>query len=719
MFDTGKYLMPVGLDAMESDGIRAVFVDGIQVYTIDVTDKLHLRQVAVQLYLTHGISQTEIASRWGVTRRIVNKWVASFREHGLDGLKDKGLGRPFKTDEELRRKILKLRTEKLKLPEIARRVKVSPRTVSRVLNAARREQDALPGFNENSQKVEARKNAEKVVSRSSKTEADPLDRGADRAAAVAGLIEDAEPVFAQCGHVESAGALLAVALLGKTSFFDTVKRVYGSLGAAFYGLRSVFMTLFLMSVMRIKTPEKLNERHPLKPGRLLGLDRSPSVKTLRGKLRVLANREQAGNMMNLLAMERLEEAGLPDAFLLVDGHVQCYYGGSKVGQTYATSKSRVVKGATDYWVNLPDGTPLLCVCTPFNAHMSKTLPQILKTARKLCGHRRITLVFDRGGADAANYERLLRQNCDFIAYHKTPRPVDMENFVPGATIINNRQYDYKPYERETELTVCRTDSKGRRQRTRRSVQLREIAIRRKDNGITHVITSRRDLEAIRICGILFGRWTQENFFKYMLSTYNLDHLYTYRTSSVPKEIEHPNPEYTQLEKQQRKIRRRIAAILGRKLDDIAENNLQELANLHVGGKGKELASLSKTLKGVQKAKKTTPKRVSASDYAMLESETRMIGNIVKSTAWHIEGKLAELVRNLWTGVNGNERGIVEAFLQTTGSIEVDESSLKIVLQRQATPERTRLLQHVCNEVTVMAAKYPGTNLRMIFDVADS
>jgi hypothetical protein len=717
VIDTDQYLEPTGLDVLDSDGLRVVFVNGTQVYAIDAADKTHRRYVAVQLYLNHEFTQEQIASKWGVSRRIVNRWVAAFNEDGLDGLKDKGVGRPRKVDQHKERRILQLRAEKLKITEIARRVSLGTTTVKRVLRAARQQQDNLPGFEESSRKVEARENAEGVPSSGSVAEVDPLDRGADRAAAAAGLIEDAEPVFADCDHVEGAGALLAVAVLAETSFFDTAKRVYGSLGAAFYGLRSVFMTLFLMSVLRIKTPERLNEQHPLKVGRLLGLDRSPAVKTLRSKLRALANREQAANMMNLMAVERLQEAGLPDAFLLVDGHVQCYYGGNKVGQVYATGKSRVVKGATDYWVNLPDGTPLLCMSTPFNARLSKILPDILETAQKLCGDRRITLVFDRGGADAATYEKLLRRDCDLIAYHKTPLPVDLDNFVQAATVINNREYDYEPYERETELTVYRTDSKGQRRKTKRTVQLREIVVRRKDNGTTHVVTSRRDLDATRVCGILFGRWTQENFFKYMLSTYKLDHLYTYQTSDVPEEIDHPNPEYTQLEKQQRKIRRRIAAILGRKLDDIAENNLQELAKVHTGKKGKELANLSETLKGVQKAMGTTPKRISASDYAVLESETRMIGNIVKSTAWHIEGILAKLVRNLWNGVNGNERGIVEAFLQTTGSLTVDDSCLKIVLQQQSTPERTRLLQHICNEATVMAATYPGTNLRMIFDVA--
>ncbi len=78
------------------------------------------------------------------------------------------------------------------------------------------------------------------------------------------------------------------------------------------------MTLFPMSVLRINTPETLNEQHPLKLGRLLSLDRSPARQSLRSKMKALANREQAVNLMNLLVMERLAQAILSDAFLLVD-----------------------------------------------------------------------------------------------------------------------------------------------------------------------------------------------------------------------------------------------------------------------------------------------------------------------------------------------------------------------------------------------------------------
>jgi len=104
---------------------------------------------------------------------------------------------------------------------------------------------------------------------------------------------------------------------------------------------------------------------------------------------------------------------------------------------------------------------------------------------------------------------------------------------------------------------------------------------------------------------------------------------------------------------------------------------------------------------------------------MLESETRLIGNIVKMAAWDAEGQLANLVRSEWNGVNGNERGIVGSFMQTTGSLEIVDAKLIIRLQSQFTPKHTRLLAHICSALTDYQVCYPGTKTVMVFEVEES
>jgi hypothetical protein len=117
----------------------------------------------------------------------------------------------------------------------------------------------------------------------------PLNRATDRAFARLGLLEDADPQFAEGNDVRYCGGFMIATLLEEDPLLDTFARVYGRLlGPAFYGLRTLVMTLLMMALLRIKRPEHLRSFHPVSLGRILGLDRVMEVKTLRRKLHTLA-----------------------------------------------------------------------------------------------------------------------------------------------------------------------------------------------------------------------------------------------------------------------------------------------------------------------------------------------------------------------------------------------------------------------------------------------
>ena len=63
-----------------------------------------------------------------------------------------------------------------------------------------------------------------------------------------------------------AGVLLALPAWLPAAFSSVPKTIYGSLGPAFYGLRTSLLTLLLMALWRIKRPEGLKEYSPARPG---------------------------------------------------------------------------------------------------------------------------------------------------------------------------------------------------------------------------------------------------------------------------------------------------------------------------------------------------------------------------------------------------------------------------------------------------------------------
>ena len=124
IFEEIKQALIPELSVIQSEGVRAVYLNGNQLYVLEPEDKTNSRYVAVQLYLTHGIDQLKIAKAWGATIRSINAWVAAYRELGLNGLKDQKQSRPQKLNDRTRTRIIKLREANHKIPEIARIVKL-------------------------------------------------------------------------------------------------------------------------------------------------------------------------------------------------------------------------------------------------------------------------------------------------------------------------------------------------------------------------------------------------------------------------------------------------------------------------------------------------------------------------------------------------------------------------------------------------------------------
>jgi len=730
------------IERIESCGRCLVTANGVPVYEYHLSDGATNKYAAIMLFTGKLTSQARVAELWGVSTKTLYLWSKKYSEEGLNGLNGITPGRP-PVSSELVKQIHSCRANGMKLDEICRRLNISRGTLNTILYGKKKRQLELfaPSENEDTEEgkheddfevdeddlevdedecfTDDNDTPENTLEESHALPVDPLDRRAERMAAYMGLLDDAEPVFAECDHVEGVGSLLAVALLSKDSFLDKIESAYVSIGPAFYGLRTIFVTLFLMAVLRIKNPEQNGKRNPLKLGRLLGLDRGPSTKTIRRKIRTLSSREKALDVMRCLGEERIADTGFPDAVLYVDGHVKCYYGNGNVGKTFSTAKNKVVKGETDYWVNLGDGTPILCLPTELNDKMSTMLLRVIEDAKRICGSRRITVIFDRGGSSAATYEKIIKAGCDFIAYHKKPKKLKASEFPLGPTVVNGNVYHQVPVSRHIELEVYHRSGEGKYKPSGRQITVREvILLRDNEGGQTSVVTSREDLTNEQVLEAIFIRWSQENCFKYLLEEYAFDHLCVYGTEELREEHDKPNPEYVKLEKKISNLRSKLATDLSLPLEkvaeELAEDSLDKMGTILTAKRKATLQNHIDRIEELKKLKSNLPERIKPESYRRLPQESRMVMNLVKMTAYIIEGKLASILRQLHSGINGNERGLCSGFLQSTGALRVCGEILHVTIEPQGDPQRTRLLAALCDQVNTLEAVYPGTSLTMHF-----
>jgi prepilin-type processing-associated H-X9-DG protein len=330
---------------------------------------------------------------------------------------------------------------------------------------------------------------------------DPTDRSLDRLMARLGLLEDAPPLFGSVSALPRAGVLLAIPALVQSGVFDCAQQVYGSLGPAFYGLRTTILTLLLMALWRIKRPEALKEHSPAALGWVMGIDRAPEVKTLRRKLARLALFQRAARFGQALAQRRIAGHGQAFGFLYVDGHVRVYHGRHRLPKAHVARMRLSMPATTDYWVNDLTGDPLFVETATANAGLVKMLPGILEQVRSLVGKRRLTVVFDRGGYSFKLFQQVLAAGFDLLTYRKGPcRRIPRKRFHSCQTHLGGKTTTYLLADQEVRL------QKGK-------LRLRQVTRLAEDGHQTPILTSRRDLSAAQVAYRMFDRWRQENFFK--------------------------------------------------------------------------------------------------------------------------------------------------------------------------------------------------------------
>jgi hypothetical protein len=135
----------------------------------------------------------------------------------------------------------------------------------------------------------------------------PMDRSMDRLLAAMGLLDDATPLFAEASSIPRAGVLLAVPALVASRLLSVARKINGTIGPAFYGLRTTLVAYILLALLRIPRPETLKEYAPNDLGRIVGLDRMPEVKTLRRKLSRLASLKGSRELGRQMALRRIRE----------------------------------------------------------------------------------------------------------------------------------------------------------------------------------------------------------------------------------------------------------------------------------------------------------------------------------------------------------------------------------------------------------------------------
>jgi transposase len=709
---------------------------------------------AVVSLVDHGsATQVEVAAAFGCSERTIRRHQRRFEEGGLAALGrprgyPRGQPRLPKTRANL---VNRLKAGGKSNREIARRLGVSEKAVRKLLRRLgwRSESqqldllanDADPKLSgvdttELSEHVECTEHAAEDTGRPNLKAADPklsgtrgetheilpavsfdtdpTNRQVDRVLATLGLLEDAAPVFQTSMDVPDAGVLLAIPALLDSEVINVARDVYGSIGPAFYGLRTTIVTLLLMALIRIKRPENLKEYNPEDLGRLLGLDRVAEVKTIRRKLARLAGYGRAAEFGHALAEQRVQSRGNVMGFLYVDGHVRAYHGKSKLPKAYVARRHLAMPATTDYWVNDAEGEPLLLVTCEANKQLMTMLPVVLDEVRSLIGERRATIVFDRGGWSPKLFKKLIADGFDILTYRKGKfRRVAKKHFSVHESTIDGRKRRYILADREVRLL-------------KQTLRLRQVTRLGDDGHQIGIVTSRRDLSASEVVYRLTERWRQENFFKYLRIDYALDALVDYGVESADEDRMVPNPERRKLNAEIQKAYAEVNQLAAEYGVEALTNREQvrrtmrgfKIANAPLS---ERISKLADRIMALEKKRSRMPTRVPVQqvvkgEVIKLSVERKLLTDLIKMVAYQAECDLLRLVAPHYRRAEDEGRALIRSAFAAAGDIEVTDDELQVSLAPLSSPHRTKALVALCERLNETHARFPGSKLHLRFDV---
>ena len=717
---------------------RVISVHGVVFAHYDTSDRVAEAYAMVTLVEAGYADQNDVARCFGCSTRSLRRYQAHYAAAGLTAL-FRSPGRP--PADGLRparstgrgRTILRLKTKGRSNRGIAGTLGVDEKVVRRALRqmgwrpcpAASLPFPSEPDCSTSPTTTDTPRSSAPIVPtdvgaapRPSSLDFDPLDRSMDRLLAAMGALDDAAPLFAPASSLPRAGVLLAVPSLVSSGLLAIADKVYGSIGPAFYGLRTTLVASVLLALLRIPRAETLKEYAPADLGRIVGLDRMPEVKTLRRKLARLAAVKGSERLGRELAERRVRERGRVVGFLYVDGHVRAYHGQRTIPKTYLTRTRLAVPATTDYCVNDRRGDPLFVVTADANAAMTRMLVPILEQVRALVGpRRRPTIVFDRGGWSPKLFKQLLAMDFDILTYRKgRVRQVAEKRFVLRDARLDGRRVRYWLHDQPVRFLHG-------------TLRLRQVT-RLRDGHQTPILTSRWDVRDIVIAYRMFERWRQENFFKYMRQEFLLDALTDYQVDPDDPERSVPNPARKAMDKARRAARTTLATLqeaYGGSALDYVDGRTSTMRAFTAAERRirRDIDEVKRRLVALNAQRKAVPARMPLAEArhgeepVKLSTERKHLTNVLKLVAYQIESDLVEGLRPHYARTDEEGRTLIQTVLQTAAAIEPTNDELRITLAPLSSPHRSRAVAALCETLNRRNTAFPGTTLRMRFTVAES
>jgi len=518
-------------------------------------------------------------------------------------------------------------------------------------------------------------------------------------------------------------ALLSVGLLRHATKYFMLPR-------GFYRLDTLLVVLAFMALARLKNIESLRYVAPGEWGKLVGMDRIPEVRTMRKKLKVIAQEGEPEVWSAHLCRDWMASCPEQAQLLYLDGHVRVYNGHqTPLPRHYVARQKMALHATTDYWVNAMGGQPFLLMHYPIDPGLIQVLRDDLlpwledevpnqPSAQALAEDpwlHRFTIVFDREGYSPELFQFLREHRVACLTYHKFPGdPWSTDEFISTpVTLANGGTVSMRLAERGTRLG--------------KTLWVREIRKLCDSGHQTSILSLDYRSDRAILARAMFARWTQENYFKYMREQYSLDRLVDYETTPIPDGMQVVNPAYRKLDNL---VRSRVAKLTRKKaefgalaLDGDINSKTVEKYQQEMATRREEIDAMQHEVDQLKAQRKATVRYIDVKDlpsdkrFEALQPYSKHFVDTVKMIAYRAETAMASLIKD--TMAHPDEaRHLLRAIYDTEADLlpDLQQGTLTIRLHHLAQHCVDRSLLRLCDVLNATETVFPGTNLRMVYEL---
>jgi len=726
------------LGCFEKDGYVYYLHNGSPVYCHRNDDRNSYRFILGNLVCNKLCTVTELHQALGEARKNIERYARTFREKGAEHFfsRRETRGQCYKMTKELLSNIQEDLDAGCSQYSLSKKYDISEAAI----------RYHIKNGNLNLQKKTASRGSQPLERNleylsTGETTGMAATRVSERVCRAFGLVPLNPVRFETCYSVPNGGVMLLLPFLMECGLLSY--RSYHDERNGYYTFESLLITLSFLLLLRIKTVEGSKLYNPGETGKLIGYDRIPEVKKLRGMIGELTRFGKCEDWGKSLAMQWMKSEE-PELYY-VDGHVQVYYGSlAELGKKHVSRQRLCLPGMMEFWVNSPEGLPFFFITAEVNEKMiemleTEIIPRLLelhavseeqkKKMEENADYPLFTLVFDREAYSPAFFKRLWEtRRIAVLTCRKNVKDCREEaefeevkvDVRPGETVMQLK---------EKEITLD-------------GYSMREVRRLTPSGHQTGIITNNRILSIALIASYMFGRWVQENFFRYLRQDYAFDRIIQYAVDEVDKTVMVVNREYSNIQYDIKRLREKLCRLKA-KMYKLQQNALKEneekKADKKEGDKLKKEGSwFNKVLELTEKAqlietemaqliakRKTVSYKIPVGQmpenerYVKLHQESKYFMNIIKMICYRAETALANRLAPHYCRAEDEVRALVKAITRLSIDIMPDEkqSLLNITLYPLSNPRSQQALSKIIDDINATDTLYPGTVLKMKFKIA--